>query len=138
MFSAAVGGFMYGVPAAAPASGTQKAIFGYGYTYPAGVLSLTNLVSNTGVVANDTTGVGTARISLAAAGYGGDKAIFGYGDTSAGGGSSASMTNLVSNTGVVATDTTGVGTARETLQPRDMALIKLFLDMVIIVVAVYQ
>ena len=30
---------------------------------------MTNLVSNTGVVATDTTGVGTARNSLAAAGY---------------------------------------------------------------------
>jgi hypothetical protein len=87
-------------------SGTQKAIFGYGTT---GVnVSMTNLVSNTGVVATDTTGVGTARQSLAAAGYGTDKAIFGYGDS----GASTALTNLVSNTGVVATDTTGVGTAR--------------------------
>ena len=31
--------------------------------------SITNLVSNTGVVANDTLGVGTARYWLAAAGY---------------------------------------------------------------------
>ena len=48
--------------------GTQKAIFGYGNnsgTYQ----SKTNLVSNTGVVATDTTGVGQARYSLAAAGY---------------------------------------------------------------------
>ena len=88
---------------------TTKAIFGYGYT---GVnLSMTNLVSNTGVVANDVTGVGTARSNLAAAGYSSDKAIFGYGTT----GAVVSMTNLVNNTGVVATDTTGVGTAREVL-----------------------
>jgi hypothetical protein len=72
---------------------------------------MTNLVSNTGVVATDTTGVGTARSSLAAAGYGTDKAIFGYG----GGALTYSLTNLVSNTGVVATDTTGVGTARTDL-----------------------
>ena len=82
------------------------AIFGYGFT--ASNVSMTNLVSNTGVVASDTTGVGTARNSLAAAGYGVDKAIFGYGTT----GSYVSLTNLVSNAGVVATDTTGVGTAR--------------------------
>jgi len=87
-------------------SGTMKAIFGYGYT--GSNVSMTNLVSNTGVVATDTTGVGTARRGLSAAGYGADKAIFGYGYT----GSYVSMTNLVSNTGVVATDTTGVGTAR--------------------------
>ena len=85
---------------------TQKAIFGYGYT--GSNVSLTNLVSNTGVVGTDVTGVGTARRSLAAAGYGGDKAIFGYGYISA----QVSMTNLVSNTGVVGTDVTGVGTAR--------------------------
>lgn len=86
-----------------------RAIFGYGYT--GSVSSITNLVSNTGVVATDTTGVGTARLYLAAAGYGTDKAIFGYGYTTA----AVSMTNLVSSTGVVATDTTGVGTARPDL-----------------------
>jgi microcompartment protein CcmK/EutM len=69
---------------------------------------MTNLVSNIGVVANDTTGVGTARQYLMAAGYGSDKAIFAYGYS----GAVLSMTNLVNNTGVVATDTTGVGTAR--------------------------
>ncbi len=47
--------------------GTQKAIFGYGYTSTS--VSMTNLVSNTGVVATDTTGVGTARYYIAAAGY---------------------------------------------------------------------
>ena len=87
-------------------SSTQKAIFGYGTTGAA--VSMVNLVSNTGVVATDTTGVGTARHALAAAGYGTDKAIFGYGYT----GAVVSTTNLVSNTGVVATNTTGVGTAR--------------------------
>jgi len=73
---------------------------------------MTNLVSNTGVVATDTTGVGTAREALAAAGYGTDKAIFGYGFSVSGQTYEKSITNLVSNTGVVATDTTGVGTAR--------------------------
>ena len=47
--------------------GTQKAIFGYGYT--AANVSMTNLVSNTGVVSTDVTGVGTARQYLAAAGF---------------------------------------------------------------------
>lgn len=45
--------------------GTQKAIFGYG----SGPVSITNLVSNTGVIATDTSGVGTARSTPAAAGY---------------------------------------------------------------------
>ena len=87
----------------------KKAIFGYGLTGT--YSSLTNLVSNTGVVAADVTGVGTGRYALAAAGYGTDKAIFGYGFD----GAFASMTNLVSNTGVVAADVTGVGTARQQL-----------------------
>jgi hypothetical protein len=90
--------------------GTQKAIFGYGSTGT--MTSITNLVSNTGVVANDTTGVGTARYALAAAGYGSDKAIFGYGTDLV---TSFSMTNKVSNIGVVSADTTGVGTIRNYL-----------------------
>ena len=98
-----------------PPPPTYKAIFGYGRT--ASVSSLSNLVSNTGVVATDTTGVGTARWLLAGTGYGTDKAIFGFGSTGAAQafGSGVSMTNLVSNTGVVATDTTGVGGARQGL-----------------------
>ena len=79
---------------------------------------MTNLVSNTGVVATDITGVGTARNSLAAAGYGTDKALFGYGGT----GTNTAVTNLVSNTGVVATDTTGVGTARNSLAAAGFSL----------------
>ena len=71
---------------------------------------MTNLVSNTGVVSTDVTGVGTARNSLSAASYGGDKAIFGHGRNSSS--VIVSMTNLVSNTGVVSGDATGVGTAR--------------------------
>jgi hypothetical protein len=91
---------------------TQRAIFGYGITTTFTVLvSMTNLLTTTGVVGNDVTGVGTARYTLAAAGYGGDKAIFGYGYTSA----EVSITNKVSNAGVVATDTTGVGSARDSL-----------------------
>ena len=65
-----------------------------------------NLVSDTGVVAADVTGVGTGRVNLAACGYGGDKGIFAKGGTGDGG---LKMTNLLSNTGVIASDTTGVG-----------------------------
>jgi hypothetical protein len=51
-------------------TGTQKAIFGYGVDALSGAAtSVTNLVSNTGVVASNTPGVGTARRFLAAAGY---------------------------------------------------------------------
>ena len=109
--------FSGGLDIVAPsAGGATKAIFGYGTAGPVsgGVQSITNLVSNTGVVATNTAGVGTARQSLAAAGYGTDKAIFGYG-FSTNNASKTNITNLVSNTGVVATDTAGVGTARQSL-----------------------
>jgi len=100
-------------------TGTQKAIFGYGTvsTATSGFRSITNLVSSTGVVASDTPGVGTVRANLAAAGYGTDKAIFGYGRTSTTPAPivRTNITNLVSNTGVVASDTPGVGTVRESL-----------------------
>jgi len=89
---------------------TQKGIFAYGYNGSA-VVSMSNLVNSSGVVASDVTGVGTARQGLAAATYGGDKAIFGYGTT----GSNSSLTNLVNNSGVIAADVTGVGTARTSL-----------------------
>ena len=92
-----------------------RAIFGYGYSPGPIRHALTNIVSSTGVVGNDVTGVGTGRSSLAATGYGGDKAIFGYGTTDGGGGGITSITNLVSNAGVVANDTAGVGTARSQL-----------------------
>ena len=96
-------------------SATQKVIFSFGYRSfgQGGYTNVTNLVSSSGVMASDTTGVGTARSSLAAAGYGGDKAIFGFGFTGSPGRSN--ITNLVSNVGVVATDTTGVGTVRGSL-----------------------
>jgi len=55
-----------------PPPPSQKAIFGFGSTNGAqtGSVSMTNLVTNTGVVGNDVTGVGTARYALAAASYG--------------------------------------------------------------------
>jgi len=87
-----------------PSTGNDNGIFGFGID----ITAVTNLVSNVGVVATDTTGVGTARYYLAACEFGGDKGIFAYGST----GSLSSLSNLVSNAGVVATDTAGVGTAR--------------------------
>ena len=90
----------------------QKAIFGFGTI--SGFTAITNLVNSSGVVATDTSGVGTIRDQLGAAGYGDDKAIFGYGD--AGAPTMYSLTNLVSNSGVVASDTTGVGTARSYIE----------------------
>ena len=49
----------------APSKGNQNGIFGFG----TGPTAVTNLVSNAGVVATDTTGVGTGRNYLAACSY---------------------------------------------------------------------
>ena len=91
------------------ASANDEGIFGYGSEpAPGGIVSMTNLVSNAGVVASDTAGAGTGKRIPAACEYGGDKGIFGYGYTP----SATNVTNLVSNTGVVASDqaaTTGTG-----------------------------
>ena len=92
---------------------TQKGIFAYGYN-GAGV-SMSNLVNSSGVVAADVTGVGSARWNLGAAGYGTDKAIFAYGYVGAPVDDGVSLSNLVNSSGVVATDVTGVGTARYAL-----------------------
>ena len=105
---------------AAAKYGNDKAIFGFGLSYDNSVfeqISTTNLVSNAGVVASDTTGVGSGSEFLTAAGYGGDKAIFGFGHSTDASYQTTryNKTNLVSNTGVVASDTTGVGTARSAL-----------------------
>lgn len=81
-------------------AGLQIGIFGFGGT-PAGAVSTTNLVSNTGVIASDTPGVGTARSQTAATGYASDgKGVFIWGQPSA-----YNTYNLVSTTGVVASDT---------------------------------
>jgi hypothetical protein len=102
---------------AAAGYGNDKAIFGYGFipniTPGTRAQNITNLVSNTGVVAANTPGVGTVRTNIGASSYGGDKAIFAYGqnpDTP--GNPIYSMSNLVSNTGVVSTDTPGLGTPK--------------------------
>jgi hypothetical protein len=88
--------------------GEDKGIFFGGYTAqaPAGIVGITNLVSNSGVVQSDTAAVAgvTARQYMGMCEYGGDKGIIGFGTT----GSRVSITNLISNSGVVATDTAGV------------------------------
>jgi len=93
-----------------PSLGNDEGIFGYGEG-SGGYTAVTNLVSNTGVVSADVTGVGTTSVNKAACEYGDDKGIFGYGYE--GGGPVVSYTNLVSNTGVVTANVTGVGTARQ-------------------------
>lgn len=99
---------------AALSYGSGKGIVAFG-VYNSGYTSVwkntTNLISDTGVVASDSSGVGTARQGAAGAGYGSGLGIFAYGyDGSAS--PFLNTINLVSNTGVMASDTTGVGTAR--------------------------
>ena len=98
--------------------GEDLAIFAYGGVAGSGVtdgISLSNKVSNLGVIAADVTGVGTARYELIASPYGGDKGAFAYGAFTDGGQTvqTISIKNLVSNTGVIAADVAGVGTVRK-------------------------
>ena len=82
---------------------TQKAIMAFG----SGNSNISNLISSSGVVASNSTGVGTGRSGLGANTYGTDKAIFAFG------GGESNLSNLVNNNGVVASDGTGVGTGRQ-------------------------
>ena len=90
---------------------TIRCLFGYGNTV-VGVTgsptAVTNICDNTGTIAADVAGVGTARNNIAGCSYGFDKGIFGFGFAAAVSG----VTNLVSNLGVVAGDVAAVGTAR--------------------------
>ena len=54
---------------ATAASGNDEGIFGYGYAPGVTSVSITNLVSNAGVVTTDVTGVGTARYGVAACSF---------------------------------------------------------------------
>jgi hypothetical protein len=93
---------------AAAVSGNKQGIFGFGADN-SGNCAITNIVSNTGVVADDQAATtGTARHGISATQYGEDTAIFGFGV----GGGYTGITNLVSNSGVVAIDAAAVGTAR--------------------------
>ena len=82
---------------------TQKGIIAFGEDNNS-LLSTSHLISSTGIIASAANGVGTARTELTATGYGGDKGIFFGGYTYDGGISTVGKSNLVSNTGVVATD----------------------------------
>ena len=87
----------FGGSGTAASTGNPFGIFGYG----SGPTAVTNLVSALGVVSSDVSGVGTARDALSATEFGGDKGIFGWGYTPH---TNLSMSNILSNTGVVAAD----------------------------------
>ena len=97
----------------APSKGNDNGLFAFGQSAaPPPYYNVSNKVSNTGVVATDTAGVGTARgEGVQGTQYGSGQAIFGYGYD----GTRYNMTNLVTNAGVVGTDVTGVGSARSNL-----------------------
>ena len=94
--------------------GGDKGIFGFGDASGPPFLGMSNLVSNAGIVASDVAAVGSAREELNGCEYGGDKdkGIFGFGlQASAGDPPNYSydpITNLVSNLGVIASDTAAV------------------------------
>lgn len=96
---------------------SDKAIFSFGITV-IGVLNsnLINLVSDTGVVSTDITGVGTTRAFLAGSMYGDGCAIFGYGQVEY---NTTNIINLVSNTGIVSADTVTLGINRVGLAASD-------------------
>ena len=92
--------------------GSDKAIFCFGYLGSDNIANVSNLVSNTGVVASDTAGVGTQRTSLSGNGYGGDKAIIAFGNSNTASTTPTNISNKISNSGVIASDTSGVGESR--------------------------
>ena len=85
-----------------------QAISAFGTNVDEAFVNTRNIIANTGAIANDVSGAGTARTVAAGAPYGGDKAIIAYGYPDP----STNVSNLVTNTGVVGSDRTGVGTAR--------------------------
>ena len=87
---------------AAAGFGGDQAIFAFGTNGPS--LSMSNLVSNTGVVGSDNLTVGKPRDQLSAAGFGNDKAIFLQGHGPGSFADNTLITNIVSNTGVIGTD----------------------------------
>ena len=107
--------------------GGDKCIFGWHTDSSAAVTwypQKTFTVSNTGVIGSDTTNpTDSYRDSCIGTGYGGDKGIvlYGWGYTTydsssfypSGGTSSDGRANLISNTGIVASETACAGTRRE-------------------------
>jgi hypothetical protein len=90
--------------------GVGLALFAFGTT-SSGVTNIKNLVSDAGVVASDSTGVGTASTSRYETSFGGLSA----GTALIALGSASATRNLVSNTGVIATNTT-IGNASSRTQ----------------------
>jgi hypothetical protein len=95
-------------------SGFKQGIFGFGSgNFPPSFMSnITNIVSSSGVVASDVSGVGNVKRGVQAATFGGDKGIFGFGLIYVGSTTSDNSQNIVSNTGVLASATFATGNSR--------------------------
>jgi hypothetical protein len=85
---------------------TQKGIFAFGVI--SSITNISSLVSSSGVISADVSGVGTARQQTMATSFGVDVGLFAFGTT----GSNVNTRNLVNNSGVVAADATGAGTVK--------------------------
>lgn len=72
----------------------------------AGPFSTANTISNTGAVSGDTTSAGTARAGPAGTTFGSNQGVFIYGATGTTSNSPSNTVNLMSNTGVIAGNTT--------------------------------
>ena len=103
---------------AAATYGADKGIFAWG-NEGGTQIDQGNLVSNTGVVASDHTMVGTKKVSYWSCEFSGDqdKGIFGYGydPLSPDDPPYFDGSNIVGNTGVVESDVTNTGTARNNI-----------------------
>ena len=88
--------------------GTDTSIFVYGQNGTNSDLSTANKVSNTGVISADITGVGTGAYGKTASSFGGDKGIF-YGGRNETTATFLTESNIVSNTGVVASSVANSG-----------------------------
>jgi len=115
--TAAVGGAS-GRYCTACSFGEDRAMFLYGYGWDGSAnvdFPQSNLVSNTGVVSADSSAAGTARRYPAAVRFGplsDGKAIV-YGGAPSG--SPTNTSNIINTSGVIGSDVTGVGTARNGL-----------------------
>ena len=89
----------------------QRAIFGFGLRLGSTGSNVINRINNLGLQFSDTSGVGTARYALMAAGWAGDRAFFlqGYNLVT-----TLNMVayNLVDNLGTIVADQTGGGTGK--------------------------
>jgi hypothetical protein len=93
--------------------GDDKGMFFYGRIGSTFSNSITNLVSNSGVIASNSSAAGTARGYCSGVSFGSTgQAIVAFGNGGSGGGGYTNDYNIISNQAVIASNTSGSGTAR--------------------------